>query len=389
MGSTYNIIRAKKYKSKTQIERSARHNFRIGTQHKNVYSQKSHLNKLLVNTLDVDITKARAFGDAMDAFYAEKNIKIKQAADKERQQVLMLEVVATASHDFFKGMTVDQVEEWANHYIEGIKNEFGGENVKMAILHLDEKTPHVHVYVTPEEKKTVVYKNKDPKTGETREYPKARWSLNAKRWNPDFMSQLQTNAHQWMSKHYPKLERGVKGSTREHVDQKEFYSEQAKAMKTTSNFGEITKKAIDGLDVKKIPLVGDYVKLDDVMKVIDEKLEPAYNRVKFIETMTQFTPNALNYKSIKDRKKKLDEKERKLDEQEEFLQNQSNKILTRHSNFEDRLTEKDKIIASQAEQLNKANEKIGLLEKIIDEFESLKEKFIPGYKTRKQQQQKI
>lgn len=207
------------------------------------------------------------------------------------------------------------------------------------------------------------------------------------------MEQVQTRSHEWMKKYYPNLERGVAGSTREHVHQKEFYAQQAKAMKTTSNFGEITQKAIEGLNVVKLPLMGEYVKLDEVKKIIEEKLAPAYNRVKFVETMTKFTPNALNYKAIKDRKKKLDKRQDELEARENTLTKAQHNVLNAHNKQQQIDSTKDQIIFDQTRQitnltesLDKANEKVSLLERIIEE---LKERFIPNYKTTKQQNNKI
>ncbi|HDR9482905.1 TPA: plasmid recombination protein [Burkholderia aenigmatica] len=392
MGVTYNSIRAEKIKSKSTIEKICRHNFRIGKQPANVNSQKSHLNKIIFNSLNADTSKVGDFCDKLDEFYTRNGIKVKEYKKRKLKQTLALEWVASASHDFFKNMTLSQVEEWASNYLDYLKNEFG-DCVKMAALHLDEHTPHLHVLITPEEQKTVIYKNRDPKTGEVREYPKTRWGLNADRWDPEFMEQVQTRSHEWMKRYYPNLERGVAGSTREHVHQKEFYAQQAKAMKTTSNFGEITQKAIDGLNVVKLPFAGEYVKLDEVKKIIEEKLAPAYNRVKFIETMKKFSPNALTYKAIRDRKKKLDNKEDALKARESTLVKAQHNVLDSFNNQQKIDSGKDQIILDQSKQilnlldtLDKANEKISLLEKVI---EGLKEKFIPGYKTKKSQTSKI
>lgn len=386
MGTTYNIIRAEKVKSKSAIEKICRHNFRIGKQPNNVNSQKSHLNKILFNSLRADTSKVDGFCMALDDFYDSKSIKIKETKSKKHEQVLMLEWVASASHDFFKGMAVSQVEDWANHYLDYLKNEFG-DCVKMAVLHLDEHTPHLHVFVTPEETKMVTRKNRYG----TKQVEAT--TLNAKRWDPEFMEQVQTRSHEWMHKYYPNLTRGVEGSIREHVHQKEFYAQQAKAMSTASNFDEVAQKAINELDVKKVPFAGEYVKLDEVKKVIEEKLAPAYNRVKFIETMKKFSPNALTYKTIKDRKKKLDKRQSELEVREDTLVKAQHNVLNTHNKQQQMDSTKDKIIFDQTRQitnltesLDKANEKVGLLEKIIEE---LKERFIPNYKTKKQQTNKI
>lgn len=375
MGTTYNIIRAEKVKSKSAIEKICRHNFRIGKQPNNVNPQKSHLNKILFNSLSACTSKVDGFCNALDEFYERKNITIKQTKDKKQQPVLLTEWVASASHDFFKGMTVAQVEEWANHYMDYLKSEFG-DCVKMAILHLDEHTPHLHVLISPEETKLVTRKNRyGSKQVEMT-------TLNAKRWDPEFMEQVQSRSHEWMQKYYPNLTRGVPGSNREHVHQKEFYAQQAKAMSTTSNFDEVTQKAIDGLNVVKLPFAGEYVKLDEVKKIIEEKLAPAYNRVKFIETMEKFSPNALTYKTIKDRKKKLDKKEDDLEVRESTLVKAQHNVLNIVNDHKEEDAKKDELIASLKEQ-------VSIYKKAAEYWQSVCEKYIPGYKAKKQNNNKI
>ena len=44
-----------------------------------------------------------------------------------------------------------QVDEWAQKQLEFMKTEFG-ENVKVAVLHLDEKTPHLHFLLSTEKR---------------------------------------------------------------------------------------------------------------------------------------------------------------------------------------------------------------------------------------------
>ena len=130
--------------------------------------------------------------------------------------VLLLEFVVSASPEFFKSPNIDEVKQWANSQVEFFKKEFG-EQVKHAVLHLDEKTPHIHFLISTEQKTTKRYKN------QFGEFHKETYSLNAKRYNKAFLIELHTR-HAEHNKPYG-LKRGERGSFRKHKPLKEFYAD--------------------------------------------------------------------------------------------------------------------------------------------------------------------
>ena len=59
-----------------------------------------------------------------------------------------MEFVLTASPEFF---TDDKKKaEWASHQIDFIRKEWG-DNCKLAVIHKDESTDHIHVIISTEE----------------------------------------------------------------------------------------------------------------------------------------------------------------------------------------------------------------------------------------------
>ena len=97
-----------------------------------------------------------------------------------------------------------------------MKNEFG-DNLQVAVLHLDEKTPHLHFLLSCEEKSLKRYKNQKG------EFFREEYSLNAKRWGPDFLRDLHTRH----AEHNEKLglKRGNPSSGGVHKPLKEYYKE--------------------------------------------------------------------------------------------------------------------------------------------------------------------
>ena len=65
------------------------------------------------------------------------------------------ELMFTATHEFFDGMTREQIKEWADTCMECVYNDLGytKEQVLHSVVHLDEKTPHVQCVVVPLVKK--------------------------------------------------------------------------------------------------------------------------------------------------------------------------------------------------------------------------------------------
>jgi hypothetical protein len=183
----YCITRTDKIKDRNQINAAALHNFRLKFQ-PNVDPTKTPENQILINTLEVDPTRISSLQEKLSAYY--KGLGIKERKDN----VLMMEFIATASPEFFEGKSKKEIKEWADHQVEFYKTGFG-DQVKLVILHLDEKSPHLHVMIGTEQKTTKRYKNQKG------EFFKETWSLNAKRYNPAFLREYHTQFANWNAKY--------------------------------------------------------------------------------------------------------------------------------------------------------------------------------------------
>ena len=66
------------------------------------------------------------------------------------------ELMFTATSEFFKNMTREDIKEWAETCMEFVYEDLGykKEQVLHVTVHLDEKTPHIHCIVVPLVKKT-------------------------------------------------------------------------------------------------------------------------------------------------------------------------------------------------------------------------------------------
>lgn len=152
--------------------------------------------------------------------------------------VLAVEVVMSASPDFFQGMDRRDITGWASKCRDWVAEEFGGgQNVANFTVHLDEQTPHIHAIVVP------------LKNGKLN----CRHYLGGTR---DVLSKFQDRFAETLQKNYPTLERGEKGSVAEHTTVKEFYEGIQKA--EFRNGPTITPIKIGPVEVYKKKEVDEY-----------------------------------------------------------------------------------------------------------------------------------
>lgn len=78
------------------------------------------------------------------------NKRIKEAKVKLRKgQITSLEIIISGSHEVMKKMSRDKLLLWAEDSVDWAQETFRKENVVSACLHVDERTPHIHLIVVP------------------------------------------------------------------------------------------------------------------------------------------------------------------------------------------------------------------------------------------------
>lgn len=153
--------------------------------------------------------------EAMDAAIAERVTGIVR-----RTSVRVISYIVSADEDFFtpaEGAELDasgrwdkkKLESWTERSMEFLKTTYGAENLLSATLHLDEKTPHIHVAIIPIT-------------------PDGR--LSAFDWlgSPKKCRDIQTAYDQAVG--HLGLKRGLKGSVAQHQTTRRFYAELEKKL---------------------------------------------------------------------------------------------------------------------------------------------------------------
>ena len=85
-----------------------------------------------------------------NAYHREINSRIKSAGCKTRKDsVKMVEVLFTASPEFFASTGIGEHREYFERAVKFIQDEVRKDNVFAATVHMDESTPHMHICFTP------------------------------------------------------------------------------------------------------------------------------------------------------------------------------------------------------------------------------------------------
>lgn len=140
-------------------------------------------------------------------------------------QVRALQVMLSGTHeDMLRIQTSGNIDQWCNDNISWLQDTFGKDNVVSAVLHLDEKTPHIHATVTPivtgERRKATTENNNGKK--KYRKKPKDTARLCADDvMTRDNLKRFQDTYAERMQKY--ELSRGIKGSDAKHIDTTQFY----------------------------------------------------------------------------------------------------------------------------------------------------------------------
>lgn len=132
----------------------------------------------------------------------------------DAKNVVADELLFKSDNTFFKNMSQRQIKKWADTCMEFVYKDLGysKEQVLHSAIHLDEKTPHIHCVVIPLVKKFDKRINSERYTISKKQYIK----------NNVHLSELQDKYYNRLVQAGFELDRGLKGSTAEHIKVKEF-----------------------------------------------------------------------------------------------------------------------------------------------------------------------
>ena len=158
-------------------------------------------------------------------YKAEVDKRIKESGCRVRKDsTRFVDTLITASPEFFKDMTHEKMVEYFQRAVDFMRNRIRPDMIFSAVVHLDEKTPHLHLCFVP-------------LTDDNRLTAKEILGNRAK------LSKWQDEFHEFMVKFYPDIERGTSATltNRKHIPSNMFKSA-AKLEKMQTEIEEILKK---------------------------------------------------------------------------------------------------------------------------------------------------
>ena len=133
------ILRFAKYKG-PEISNIEAHNERTKEKYASnpdVDTSRSKDNFHIIQPTD----KYRAMSEAL--------IKQYECPRVRSDSVRIVETLITASPEFFKGKKKSEIRGFFEHAVDFLKQELGEDRLISAVVHMDEKTPHMHVSFVP------------------------------------------------------------------------------------------------------------------------------------------------------------------------------------------------------------------------------------------------
>jgi len=261
---------------------------------------------------------------------ADRKKTFNQMLNKSRN-VVADELLFTATSEFFKEMTIDDIKDWAETCMEFVYNDLGytREQVLHSVVHLDEKTPHIHCVVVPLVKKFDNRTNTERYTITKKEYIKDKIHL----------SQLQDMYHKRLVDKGYDLERGIKGSDNQNINIKQ-YKQMTKKLNHSLNvrnekFDSAMSELEENMKSNKNTIFDkEYVKVkretfDSMNKVIDESKKIKEIQPKLQTIFNEVENYANSYKSLEKQNKKYAKEINILEKENKKLKQENNSLIYR------------------------------------------------------------
>ncbi|NLK93219.1 MAG: mobilization protein BmpH [Bacteroidales bacterium] len=193
----------------------------------NADPERTHLNKEFIEFPDGVDNRTQAIQHRIE------NAGVKRKISHNQVRALQIMMSGTPE-DMQRIQNIGKLDEWCNDNIEWLQDTFGKNNLVSAVLHMDEKTPHIHATVVPivagerrkirEKKKNEKQEQEQPGKRKYRKKPTDAVRLCA----DDVMTR--ENLERFQDTYAEKMQkyglgRGIKGSEARHISTPQYYRE--------------------------------------------------------------------------------------------------------------------------------------------------------------------
>ena len=345
---SYAIVRNKKL-TRANLNGESTHNDRKAKNHSNkdIDPTRTHLNYYLKKN---HLTYTKEF----DKLRKENNLQ----GHIRSNSIVMCHMMFTSDQEFFDKIGEQETKRYFEECYKFISNykSLGEENIVAAVVHMDEGAPHMHLMYIP------VIHTKDEQGNNidkicARDFWKGR----------DSYRNLQNAYYKHVKEKGFDLERGlfVEETNRKHFSIEE-YKNITNYKKTKETLKNIT------LDLPKIPDINDIklIKLNKE-KVINEIIKPQDDMIQKLHK-----ENLSLHKELSKQVNLVNEATKRIKEHNLIL-NENQKLNSQIKKLEiEYETKIDDIEYSYKKKINKLEEEITFLEKVVDRFKNTVNKFI-------------
>ena len=342
MELNYAILRVEPIMTIPDLAQIGSHNKREKKAYQSNPNIKLELTKNNIELVPLNVKYVKGFDELTKEYKKEHEERMKtERADRKKRYHEMLnssknvvvdELIMTATHTFFKDMSIEQIKEWADTCMEFVYNDLGykKEQILHSTVHLDEETPHIHCVVVPLVKKYDKRTNTERYTISKKQYIKDKIQL----------SQLQDKYHKRLTEKGYDLERGIKGSDTKHIKIKEYKKMTKKLNQELNVRNDRVDKAINDFEekmktTKQTFIVDkDYVKVkkytfDSMNNVINESKKVMELQPKLQTIFNEVDSYANSYKTLEKENQKYKKEVDNLKNENKELVQENNSLIYR------------------------------------------------------------
>lgn len=258
-----------------------------------------------------------------------------------KNQTKAIRIILTGTHEQMMKIADDgKLDKWINANMKWLKDTFGSENLVSCVLHMDEKTPHLHATIVPIVTTERLRKKRE---GEKKYETKSGARLSA----DDVMRRAKLHEYQNSYAAVMKafgLQRGIVGSTAKHQVNSEYYKQQMN--KYEEDIAKLQADIEQAKEGKSTVLSwfgkGDLAKAKKELASKDEQIAKLTNRIKTLMT----------------EKSQLQEKHKaEIEQLRNGYQKEIDKAIHRAETAERQSKEKDSVIDKQNQRIDQLDRK--------------------------------
>lgn len=304
--------------------------------------------------------------------------RIREAGIRPRiGQVTSLEMIFSGSHDRMAAMSRKELKNWADDTVKWAKETWGEENVVSASLHVDEKTPHIHMIVVPivtgQSRRTRHQQSKGKSKKQYKiDHTKSRLCVNEVYTTGKLYAYHDSYAKEVSSKYG--MERGVRaepGNKKKHTNSIEFNRMlAAQAAEKQALIDELTSD----YDSKKSEIQDEIQDLQTKKDTLSSAVKEEQKKLDAAEART---------KKAEEGAKKAEDKLTELKEKKTGFEQEITQLQTKKDTLSTAVEEEQKKFDAAKTKTEKAEEKLTELEGKIEHNKGVIQRQVADFNARK------